>query len=174
MFFYIIYHMPLWMPMIIILLAVIIWPLVMYKLCKKSSFFLKLINLMMTVIAVLGIFGATVLNRSHYNNEIILIPFYSFVEARIQPEMYRTMLMNVFLFFPLGLCLPYAISFSGKKNIAFTVLIGFLLSLCIEIFQLVFSCGRCEADDVICNTVGTVIGSVSYFIYLLKQENSSV
>lgn len=59
--------------------------------------------------AVIAILCATILNRTPGNYELILTPFATFTAALQQPELYRAMLMNVFLFFPLGLTLSNAL-----------------------------------------------------------------
>lgn len=93
-----------------------------------------------------------------------LRPLYSFYLARTENrEYYRSMLMNVFLFFPLGLTLPFGLS-GGKRPILRALGIGTLLSVCIEILQYVFSLGWTETDDVIMNALGVLIGSVSFLL----------
>ena len=96
--------------------------------------------------------------------EVILIPFYSFVEAQKQPELYRSMLMNVFLFFPLGLTLPYALPEKWNRKGLLTIFLALVFSIGIELAQYQFHLGRAETDDVICNTLGCVIGTLSYVI----------
>lgn len=48
------------------------------------------------------IFYMTVCARGEGTAEAVLVPFQSFREAREQPELYRSMLMNVLLFSPSG------------------------------------------------------------------------
>ena len=71
------------------------------------------------------------------------------------PELYR----NLFLFYPLGLFLPYAISKNSKteRNLVY-YLIPLALSLSIEIWQYVFGTGVAQVTDVIMNTLGASIG----------------
>ena len=95
----------------------------------------------------------TVFQRSESSNEVILVPFHSFLEARIQPEMYRSMLMNVFLFVPVGLSMPNILP-RKMHPVILTVVFAVLLSGCIEYLQYRYGLGRCEVDDVIMNTVG--------------------
>lgn len=110
---------------------------------------------------VMVILTITIFSRQE-SYDLVLIPFYSFVEAKIQPEMYRSMMMNVFLFFPLGLTLPYVLPQKCKKQVLFAILFGLLLSAGIEFSQFYFHLGRAEVDDVICNTLGCVIGTMGY------------
>jgi len=95
---------------------------------------------------------------------VMLRPFHSFFLAREENrEYYRTMLMNVFLFFPLGMTLLYGLS--GRKLPALRAAgIGMLLSVCIEILQYVYSLGWTETDDVIMNVLGVLVGGVSYLL----------
>lgn len=67
------------------------------------------VNLLLAVAALMAIVYATVLSRSEGGSGIILTPFATFTAALQQPELYREMLMNVFLFFPLGLTLSNAL-----------------------------------------------------------------
>ena len=101
---------------------------------------------------------------------ILYITVSSFTRAKLQPEFYRTMLMNVFLFVPLGMPLPFMFGCGTGKRILFTVLVGFLLSLTVEATQYFARLGTAEADDVICNTVGAAVGSCSYLLSLLWRK----
>lgn len=104
----------------------------------------------------------TVASRSETaNGGVLLRPLYSFYLARTEnQEYYRSMLMNVLLFFPLGLTLPFGLS-GGKRPILRAAGIGMALSVCIEILQYVFSLGWTETDDVIMNMLGIVLGGMS-------------
>lgn len=58
--------------------------------------------------------------------------------------------LNILLFIPLG----FLIGGKGWKAVLFC----FLLSVFIELTQYAFLLGYCEADDVLNNTIGTVVG----------------
>lgn len=103
----------------------------------------------------------TVYTRGENPQEPALAPFQSFLEAKSQPELYRAMLMNVFLFEPIGLSLPQILP-KKAHPVVITVVFALLLSIGIEAAQLHFHLGRCEADDVIMNTLGAVIGAAAY------------
>lgn len=123
-------------------------------------------NFVLFCAAVIAILYATILNRTPGNYELILTPFATFTAAQQQPELYRAMLMNVFLFFPLGLTLSNALPRKWHRwgRIAFTTLIGCILSAGIEYAQYRCALGLAETDDVICNTLGAFIGSTSLLI----------
>ena len=121
----------------------------------------------------LGITGVilymTVFARGENPQPAALMPFSAFAEAKIQPELYRSMLMNVLLFEPIGLSLPHLLP---KKIHPVRAAIAFamLLSIGIEISQFRFGLGRCEVDDVIMNTLGAVIGTAAYGLAALMPE----
>ena len=123
-------------------------------------------NFVLFCAAVIAILYATILNRTPGNYELILTPFATFTAALQQPELYREMLMNVFLFFPLGLTLSNALPQKWHRwgRIILTTLIGCILSAGIEYAQYRCALGLAETDDVICNTLGAFIGSTSLLI----------
>ena len=102
----------------------------------------------------------TVYTRGENPQEPALAPFQSFLDAKMQPELYRAMLMNVFLFEPIGLSLPQILPRKAHP-VVITVVFALLLSIGIEAAQLHFHLGRCETDDVIMNTLGAILGAVS-------------
>jgi len=63
---------------------------------------------------------------------------------------------NIVLFVPLGLLIPFVWKYF--RGIIRTSLTGFVISLSIEVIQLVTSRGFFDVDDVIFNTMGTVVG----------------
>ncbi|MBK6087589.1 VanZ family protein [Ruminococcus difficilis] len=132
--------------------------------------YMRIIGAILAVIALGAILYATVLSRGGSSKDVYLIPFSTFERAKIQPEFYRSMLMNVFLFVPLGLSLPFVYSGTTGKRILFTVLTGLLLSVTIEAIQYFVHLGMTETDDVICNTLGTAIGSCAYLLTLLWRK----
>ena len=123
-------------------------------------------NFVLFCAAVIAILCATILNRTPGNYELILTPFAALSAARQQPELYRAMLMNVFLFFPLGLTLSNALPQKWHRwgRIILTTLVGCALSAGIEYAQYRYALGMAEVDDVICNTLGAFIGSTSLLI----------
>lgn len=120
-------------------------------------------NLVLSCVAVIIVLYATLLTRSAGVPEAILTPFAAFTAARVQPELYREMLMNVFLFFPLGLTLSNALPRRWNRwlRIGVTTLAGCLLSAGIEYAQYRFALGLAETDDVLCNTLGALLGAAS-------------
>lgn len=136
----------------------IVWT-ALHQFLRKHQLLWKAINIVTLIISLAAIIYLTLYHRREGEYDVILTPFHSFIEAQIQPEMYRSMLMNVFLFEPLGLSLSGLLP---KKwySLAITVVVGMLFSIGIEAAQFYYGLGRCEVDDVIMNTLGCAIGMV--------------
>ncbi len=142
-------------------LFVCVWAIAMRLISKFNRKAIKLINIIFAVVSFMGITYITLMRSPEENRELMLMPLHSFVEAREQVEIYRSMLMNIALFLPLGATLPFALGKS--KPIKTAILTAFILSVIIEALQFAFKLGRCETDDVLCNTLGAAIGGLSYF-----------
>lgn len=155
-----IYAIPLHMVIFLMLALLIVWAMLsLHQNQRKRS----IINAVLCSITALTILYATILTRTPGNYEDILTPFATFAAARQQPELYREMLMNVFLFFPLGLTLSNALPRRWHRwgRIALTTLVGCALSAGIEYTQYRYALGMAETDDVICNTLGAFLGAAS-------------
>ena len=158
-----IYALPLHMVIILMLALLIVWAMLsLHKNQKKRT----IINLVLCSITALTILYATILTRTPGDYKPILTPFATFTAALQQPELYREMLMNIFLFFPLGLTLSNALPRKWHRwgRIALTTLVGCALSAGIEYTQYRYALGMAEVDDVICNTLGAFLGSTSLLI----------
>ena len=123
-------------------------------------------NLALMLLITAAILYATLFSRAEGSTGLILTPLATFIAAQQQPELYREMLMNVFLFFPLGLTLSNALPRKWHRwgRIILTALVGCILSVGIEYVQYRYALGLAETDDVICNTLGAFLGSTSLLI----------
>lgn len=159
-----IYALPLRDIVLMILAGVTVWPGLGKKYVSKRLW--SLLNINLFTIFVVLIPYTTLLTRAPGNYELILTPFATFTAAQQQPELYREMLMNVFLFFPLGLTLSNALPLKWHRwsRIALTAFIGCILSAGIEYVQYRYALGMAEVDDVICNTLGAFIGSTALLV----------
>ena len=72
---------------------------------------------------------------------------------------------NILIFVPLGVFLLF---FSKNKEISFIKILvqSFSLSFCLECFQIVFSIGTFDVDDLILNTSGSLLGFSALKLYL--------
>jgi glycopeptide antibiotics resistance protein len=107
-------------------------------------------------------------------------------------------IFNVFMLLPIGVLLPI-VSRNGRRNLESNksveesgaaesdvesgvessktgsgriILIGFLISLTIEILQLVTKRGLFEFDDIFHNTLGVAIGELGYWIWWKVRSRS--
>lgn len=100
--------------------------------------------------------------------QINLIPLWSYRKwhaADVRWQIY----MNVFLFIPYGAILK-------SLNVKHPVIIAAVTSLMIELIQYLFCLGLCEADDLINNTVGSILGCLMYSAsnhILIKMRNKT-
>lgn len=158
-----IYSKPLSNIILAIVIAIVAWGYLRTKVQLRRW---TMANFVLFCAAVIAILYATILNRTPGNYELILTPFAALSAARQQPELYREMLMNIFLFFPLGLTLSNALPRKWHRwlRIILTTLVGCILSAGIEYAQYRYALGLAETDDVICNTLGAFIGSTSLLI----------
>lgn len=143
-----------------LLSLLLLWPMLCQQVGERRR---VLFNTALACAAAFIILYATILTRTPEIPEVILTPLATFIAARQQPELYREMLMNVFLFFPLGLTLSNALPRKWHRwlRIILTTLIGCILSAGIEYAQYRCALGLAETDDVICNTLGAFLGAVS-------------
>ena len=149
-----------WTVCILLLSLLLLWPMLCQRVGERRR---VLLNTALACAAAFIILYATILTRSAGGPEVILTPFAALAAARQQPELYREMLMNVFLFFPLGLTLSNALPRKWHRwlRIILTTLVGCALSAGIEYAQYRYALGLAETDDVICNTMGAFLGAAS-------------
>lgn len=83
----------------------------------------------------------------------------------------RDVLLNIALFFPFGFLLQM-INKNNKINLL-QIFIPFTTSISIEILQYIFSVGVTDITDVICNTLGAILGAISYLVFniIFKKNN---
>ena len=94
-----------------------------------------------------------------------VVPLHSYFEAvkTGNKEIYRSNLMNVILFFPIGLLQECC--FSSRKSAVITAaVLALVLSVGIECSQYWLHLGRPEADDVLHNVLGALLGAAAPFL----------
>lgn len=78
-------------------------------------------------------------------------------------DYYYNLYGNIFWFVPMGFVVPYLLN--KKPYFMKTILIGFCFSFSIETLQFIFGTGITDIDDLIFNTIGTLIGLVCFMIF---------
>lgn len=103
----------------------------------------------------------TVLSRKMRINEIKLELGWTY-KAFIQgiPGMFSQIYLNIMLFVPIGIF--GGILFLNKKKRSWILLVclGVILTMVVECLQLMLHCGTFELDDIMNNTIGTIIGAL--------------
>ncbi len=118
--------------------------------CKKE--YVVYVMFGVYVVAVLWI---TLFSRIGTYERKFLYPFQSYVAlANGDASFLEENVENVLLFVPLGMF----IGLTKDKSLKKTLVIGGLASLCIECAQMIFALGTFECDDLLHNTIGTLIG----------------
>lgn len=144
----------------LMMIAVILWALIGYatRKNKKAEKYWRYINMALCISSCFLIIKMTLLGRTVGERTLILMPFYTFTTMSYNNEALRTLLMNVILFLPLGLTLPYVKKEKKSHKWIHCILLGCVLSIGVELLQYCFALGQAEMDDVICNTLGCALG----------------
>lgn len=157
--------------------AVIFWAHINVYFNFKKDNILKTINLFLLITAIILIVISTLSLRRTVYQGIDLTPLAIIIKTQKSSESFRSFFMNIILFLPFGLSLPFALPDKfHKRNIIITIVFACVLSAAIEFLQYYYRLGRCETDDVIANTLGAAIGTLSYLLYLIilkKREKGS-
>ena len=159
-----IYSLPLWLIAALMLIAVPLWALGRRRDGPDRSSW-QALNGALCIITILLIVSVTVFRRSPRAGRINLIPFSTLARARYLPELYRELLMNVLLFFPFGLTFSSALPprLGVGRRFGRTVLAAAVLSLAVELIQLIFRLGLAEVDDLFTNCAGAALGACQLF-----------
>ena len=106
-----------------------------------------------------ALIGETILSGHLYaSRSFQLIPFKAllFDLSPARHTVLLQLLLNIVLFIPMGVFL-----YLGKRKLATSVMIGLTVSLVIEIIEFITKTGVFDIDDLIMNTLGTLIGFVA-------------
>ena len=157
-----IYAMPLDKAVVMMLAVVVIWAglgQVAGKHEKIEKYWIWT-NKILCVCAGLLIVRMTLWGRIPGQRTLVLMPFHTLTTIPYNNEAVRTMIMNIALFLPLGLTVPYV--FENVKDVwhkwIYCMLVGCGISIAVELVQYCFALGQAETDDVICNTLGCGLG----------------
>ena len=99
----------------------------------------------------------------HYNLELFkeIKRFWYYKEQLGWYAVFANLLGNVLIFVPFGFFMPMA---SKYRSFFATVFYSFVLSFCVETFQLLAKVGSFDVDDLLLNTLG---GAVGYIVFTI-------
>lgn len=150
------------------IISIILWMLINKRVTKKTS---RLLNWIILSVITIAIVFFTVTGRSvQAERRIHLVPFMSYIVSHGSGR--ETIWLNAFFFLPIGLSLPFLLPDKVKNKPRATILIACVFSLAIEIIQYAFKLGLAETTDVIMNTLGAALGTISYIAANHKKEKS--
>lgn len=121
-------------------------------------------------------FRADQLGRSEhadfaYNLELFkeIKRFYAYRETIGYTAFLLNIVGNVVLFMPFGFILPALVK---RANLLHVFILTIMLSLSIEVAQLITKLGSFDVDDLFLNTVGGVAGCIIFYIRKLIKGDS--
>lgn len=107
-----------------------------------------------------GLAAVTFMNRmgGEFRMGVQLRPFLAFREAwnEFALQVWLNPLLNIAMFVPLGVLLPLAVNFFRRWY--WMLAAGTGTSLTIEVLQYILAQGQADVDDLICNTLGAMLG----------------
>lgn len=128
----------------------------------------NLISGILTVLYLAFILEVTLFCRENGSRSgIVLKPFSEFkgVKNDYQWVLILYAALNVLLFVPYGIAVSMYTWLEQKSvymKIVWCAMIGFLTSLCIEVIQLLSGRGFYEVEDLVCNTIGCIVGGMMF------------
>ena len=147
------------------------WPLLLYPvfailfllfLWKKQGRWIVL------VIYVNYIYAITLGNRTPFERKHFQYAFFwSFHKIMTGSRIYlEESLLNLAMLLPIGFLIPYcAAGIRRTIKFRYVVLIGFLMTFAIETGQLLTKRGVFEFGDILLNTIGCMIGYVTWRLF---------
>ena len=80
---------------------------------------------------------------------------------------FTNLLGNVLIFVPFGFFMPMA---SRYRSFWSAVFYSFILSFCVETFQLITTVGSFDVDDMLLNTIGGMVGYIIFVDFAAKRR----
>lgn len=117
----------------------------------------SIIKKMMVIAYIFAVLYKTLLMRNK-GDYIMNLNFFWSYKASINGDkgLANEIFLNIMLYIPLGCFQMCAIK--RKSGVLKTLLTGIMLSTFVEIMQYIWQVGMFELDDILSNTIGTIIG----------------
>ena len=89
------------------------------------------------------------------------------------PGMFSQIYLNIMLFIPIGIFSEEYFFEKCKRSHMLSIGYGFVLTVIVESLQFYFQRGTFELDDILNNTIGTIIGMlITLKINMRRGENN--
>ena len=130
------------------------------KLSLRSFITVPILAFYLSFVATITIFARIPSQSAQYR----LMLFWSYrAIAGGDTELIAEVFWNVILFVPIGIL--FMLLITNRFRVVLALGCGLLLSVCIEVIQLIFHRGLFEFDDMVHNTLGTLIG-IGIFLFV--------
>lgn len=150
---------------IVIASFLVVLYIVFNKFIKNKSIGIKtIVPMFILVVYLVSLFQIVFLSREPGSRDGIDLQIFGTITGDARGNSY--VIENIFLFIPLGFLVPLV--FNKVRTFWRCIPIGFLLSICIEVTQLLTKRGFCQLDDVTMNTLGCMIG---FLLWRLMKYN---
>lgn len=110
-------------------------------------------------------YGRSVERMQEYRYNLVLFKeikrFWQYREQLGAYAMFTNLFGNVLIFVPFGFFMPMA---SKYRSFFSAVFYSFVLSFCVETFQLIAKVGSFDVDDLLLNTIGGAFGYVVFVV----------
>lgn len=132
--------------------------------CKKidKKRFCQICTVLCFGLYIVILFQALVINRQYVIERMFIFKCFECYRQIINGDVSvaAEVVLNIVLFVPFAVGVYYFVQVVYKKNIKMSsvLLFGFIMSMCLEVSQLIFKKGFFEIDDLINNTIGCVLG----------------
>lgn len=155
---------------VVIICSILIWAKLSIFLSNKYKRIWYCCNVILLVISFGGILRFTIIGRIPSSTHAFSMRTLQMISE--QPELIREMVMNTFLYVPFGLFAVYSLPHIVRQRCLICTLAAFVLSVIVELIQYCLGMGLCEPSDVVTNTLGAGIGSLSYILsnWLRKRK----
>lgn len=98
--------------------------------------------------------------RDIFQRRLIIVPFKTIIKFLTSSYNWKIVMINIAgniaAFVPMGFLLPLA--FDRLKSFSIVLIVVFLATLSIEVFQYIFAVGTSDIDDIMLNVLGGILG----------------
>lgn len=141
-----------------------------YRILGKILFVLYIIFVFYFLL-ISELYGRTGEMETYHYNLVLFKEIKRFWKYRNQLGIFATaanLLGNILIFLPFGFFMPMA---SKKRNFYITSFYSLTLSLTIEISQLLLMVGSFDVDDLLLNTIGGMLGYITFTVCNVIRRN---
>lgn len=136
--------------------AVALLSFIVWSLCDRKEYIKKFLCVLLVDYILFLLCSTVIFRPENAETGVKLIPFWKyFAIGNGREQFVLEIVLNILVFIPIGFL---ASCLSQVKTFLKVILLGLIVSLVIELGQLIFEKGVAEIDDVIHNTFGCSIG----------------